>query len=260
VTAVESADAASSRSVVHRTVLVLEAFTTQPRWGVRELASHLGIAKSGLHRTLQEMSVEGLLRSDEDGSYEVGAELLRLSSELLRSTDITRFAHEHLARATNVTGETTLLAAYDPQRQQIIAIDSVESIKPVQFRGALADWTDLHLSASGLGILAFLSPEDLARYFSRERRDPHGKPVTARSIQPALKKAREAGWSFSHSARIAGTSGVCSPVIDGRGRIVGGVVIVWPDRAEPVDPGFFGKTCLETARNISAELGGGRPR
>ena len=76
-TPIESGDAASSRSVVRRTKLVLEAFTTQPRWGVRELASRLGIAKSGLHRTLQEMSVEGLLRSDEDGSYEVGAELLR---------------------------------------------------------------------------------------------------------------------------------------------------------------------------------------
>jgi DNA-binding IclR family transcriptional regulator len=255
---VEAGDAASSRSVVHRTVLVLEAFTAQPRWGVRELASRLGIAKSGLHRTLQEMSVEGLLRSDEDGSYEVGAQLLRLASELLRTTDISRYAQEHLARATRLTGETTLLAAYDPQRQQIIAIDSVESPKPVQFRGALGDWTDLHLSASGLGILAFLPPEDLARYFKEERKDPSGKSVTARSIEPTLKKIRKAGWSYTHSARIAGTSGVCSPIMNGQGRIVGGVVIVWPDRTETVDPTFFGKTCLDTASDISAELGGSR--
>jgi len=251
-------DATSSRNVVHRTVQVLQAFTTQPRWGVRELASHLSVAKSGLHRTLQEMSVEGLVRADADGSYEVGPELLRLASELMRATDITRVAHEYLTRATSITSETTILVAYDPHRQQIIAIDTVESPKPIQYRGALSEWTDLHLSASGLGIMAFLPPEDIERYFTRERHDTAGRPVTAESIQDALKQIRETGWSISHGLRVPSTSGVCSPIHDVRGQVVGGVVIVWPDRAESVEPAFYGKTCLDTARDISVALGANR--
>lgn len=249
---------ANSRSAVRRAVRVLGAFTAQPRWGVRELASHLEVSKSGLHRTLQEMAADGLVHVDEDGSYEIGAELLRLASDLLRATGVTRVAHEYLIDATRTTGETSILVAYDSTRQQMIAIDDCQSSHPIQFRGALQDWTDLHLSASGWGILAFLPPSERERYFSRERRGPRGRAVTERTLKKRLDKIRTTGWSISHGERVPETSGVCAPIFDGRDRIVAGIVIVWPNRAAQPDADLIGRTCCEVAGRISIALGSRR--
>lgn len=245
-----------SRSVVQRTAQVMDAFTTRQRWGVRELATYLAVPKSGLHRTLQEMAAEGLLTADEDGTYAISAQMLRLASGLIQSADLTRVAHEHLTKARNATGETALLTVYDSARQQVIAVDMVPSVHPIQFMwGALRDWTDLHLSASGRGILAFLPAPELVDYFSKPRTSTQGERVTLTSLEPSLRRIRETGWALTHGERVAGSTGVCAPIFDGRERIAGGVVIVWPDRPEPMDEKFIGSTCSATARAISADLG-----
>jgi DNA-binding IclR family transcriptional regulator len=234
----------------------MQAFTEQPRWGVRELAAKLEIPKSGLHRTLQEMAVEQLLHSDEDGSYVVRPELLLLASGLLRSADMPRVAHEHLVAARDATQETTLLVAYDDNRRQIIALDAVASDHPIQFMwGALREWTDLHLSASGRGILAFLPDAEIAQYFATPRTDTAGRPVSARSMEKELRAVRERGWAISHGDRVPGTTGVAAPIRDGWDRIVGGIVISWPDRPTPVDENFIGETCVAAARATSIGLG-----
>lgn len=246
---------ARSRGVVRRTVQVMDAFTESGAWGVRELAAHLSVPKSGLHRTLQEMANENLLKLDESGRYVVSSELLRLAASLLQSTDVTRVAHEYLLGARNETGETVLLVSYDDSRQQVIALDRVQSDKPIQFVwGSLREWTDLHLSASGLGILSFLPPTDVVRYFERPRVRSSSELVTMHTLEPELRRIRQRGWAITHGARVRGTTGVCAPVFDGRDLIVGGVVIVWPDR-EDLNEEAVGKSALVAARAISHALG-----
>ncbi|GAA2339843.1 IclR family transcriptional regulator [Dactylosporangium salmoneum] len=249
-------DSARSRGVVRRIVQVMNAFTEQPQWGVRELAARLEVPKSGLHRTLQEMAVEHLLSSAEDGSYVASAELLRLASGLVQSADLTRIAHPHMLAARDATHETTLLVAYDDNRRQIIALDAVASDHPIQFVwAALREWTDLHLSASGKAILASLPPTDLVNYFATPRVDVKGRPVTLRSMERELRRIRDTGWAITHGDRIPGTTGVCSPILNGRDRVVGGIVIAWPNRQTSVDEEFIGRTCMEAARATSVGLG-----
>jgi DNA-binding IclR family transcriptional regulator len=252
----EDSASARSRGIVRRMAEVMNAFTIQPHWGVRELAGYLDVPKSGLHRTLQEMAAENLLRADEEGVYSVSAELLRIASGLMQSADLTRAARAHLRQARDITGETSLLVAYDSDRQQIIAIDTVVSSHPVQFSwGALREWTDLHQSASGRGILAFLPLQDQVRYFSTPRFDAQGNPIQLEDMEPVLKSIRECGWATTRGARIAGTTGVCAPIRDGRGQIVGGMVVVWPDRAEQLDVDAIGRVCADVALGTSIDLG-----
>lgn len=243
--------------MVRRTAQVMNAFTTQSRWGVRELASHLAVPKSGLHRTLQEMAAEDLVRSDEEGAYYVSAELLRLASGLMQAADLTRVAFEHLKTVRDVTGETALLEAYDDDRQQVIAVDTVTSAHPIQFIwGALREWTDLHLSASGRGILAFLPESDIERYFSTPRVMIDGKRATFESMKAELADIRERGWAITYGERIPGVTGACAPIRDGRGLVIGGIVVVWPARAdEEPDADAIGRACRDAALAASADLG-----
>jgi DNA-binding IclR family transcriptional regulator len=253
-------EAARSRSLVRRTIQVMTAFTTQSRWGVRELAAYLEIPKSGLHRTLQEMAAERLLQTDDDGGYEVTGELLRLASGLLQASDLTRFAREHIRAARDATGESVILVAYDDGLQQIVAVDTVQSAHAIQFIWtALREWTDLHLSASGLGILAELPKDDVKRYFKVPRVDLGGEAVTLESIEPTLDEIRERGWAISRSQRIVGSTGVCSAIRNGRGEVIGGVVIAWPNREEQdIDSRSIGRAASDAAGATSAALGWSR--
>jgi IclR family transcriptional regulator, acetate operon repressor len=247
---------ARGQAVVHRTMQVLEAFALKPAWGVRELASHLAVSKSGLHRTLQEMLAEGLLRIDDSQSYVLGGKMLKLASGLIYSVDLNRMAHASLVNCRSETGETAVLVSYDEGRQQIIAIDCLETGHAVQFSwGGLREWTDLHLSASGLAVMAFLPAEDQARYFHRERIDNHGNVVILISLKPQLRKIRATGWAVSHGMRVPGTSGVAAPILNARGHVVGGLVIAWPNRAEQTDATRIGRLCASEASATSERLG-----
>lgn len=253
---VQTPEPTGGRGVVRRVSLVLDAFATQSSWGVRDLAAHLGVPRSGLHRVLQELAMEGLVVSDDQGSYAIGAGLLRLAARLTNSVDLTRVAHDHLVTASQHVGETTILVAFDRGRQQMIAVDSVESLQPVQFPwAALRDWTDLHLSASGKSILASLSTAELKRYFSQARLTTFGEDVDINDLQMELNEIRLRGWAVSHGERVPGTRGVGSAVFDAGGRVVGCVVIAWPDRTVPADEERIGQTCRAAALAISEDLG-----
>ncbi|GEK79137.1 IclR family transcriptional regulator [Agrococcus baldri] len=245
------------RSSVRRTAQVMSAFTTQSRWGVRELAGHLEIPKSGLHRTLQELATESLLVADDDGTYELGGDMLRLAGGLLQTASLPRAARPHIRRARDVTSESVFLVAYDDGRQQIVAVDTVMSPHPIQFLwSALSEWTDLHLSASGLGVLAALPPEDLERYFSVPRVDGEGNALNLAAFTPVLEEVRSRGWAMTRSQRIAGSTGVSAAVRDGRGDVRGAVVIAWPDRGgSAADADSIGRAAAEAASKTSAALG-----
>jgi DNA-binding IclR family transcriptional regulator len=252
-----SGDQLQGRSVVRRVAQVLDAYTSHSRWGVRELAAYIDVPKSGLHRILQELAAENFLHVDEEGSYAVGGELLHLAAGLMRSVEITRVAYPYMLEARNASGEATVLVAYDAGRQQIIGIDTAETMHPVQFPwGGLRQWTDIHLSASGRAILAFLPSGQLEKYFSVPRKLANGDAVDVRKMSEELAAIRARGWAISHGERIPGTSGVSAPVFDARGVVVGGVVIAWPHRSELADNGeWIGPICADAAGAISAQLG-----
>jgi DNA-binding IclR family transcriptional regulator len=250
--------AESTRGAIHRAVAVLNAFTRQNRWGVRELAADLGVPKSGVHRTLQDLQQEGLLLSDDDGVYVVAGGLMHLAAGLLRSVDLTRVAQPHLEAARDQGGETAILTTFDPRRRQITAIEAVETHHPIQFAWqALRGWVDLHLSASGMGVLAFLEPKEIDLILSKRPVDANGKRVDVSAMRDELEQIRKRGWAYTRSARIAGSCGVSAPVFDAAGKVIGGVVIAWPDRGNAVDgaEASLGPICRSAAIQISRELG-----
>jgi DNA-binding IclR family transcriptional regulator len=264
---VTEADAArngdATRSVVSRTVTVLRAFTIRAEWGVRELAAELGVPKSGLHRTLQELANEGLLRVDDDGTYSVAASLMQLASATLRSVDLTRVAAPYLRLARDEGNETTVLAIYDPHRRQITGVDAAETRHPIQYAWrAMEGWIELHHSASGKGVLAFLDQNEIDEILAEPLTDVAGKPVDRDALRRELKVIRKRGYAATCNSRVAGACGVSAPVRNVNNRVIGAVVIAWPQRRQR-DHGErqaqLGELSRRTADAISAELGADAP-
>jgi len=242
-----------------RWVAVLEAFLDREAWGVRELAAVTGMSSSATHRVLHEMARLGMLTGGADrGQFLVGPELNRMAVLLADRLDITRMGRPILAAASDEIGETVVLALYAPTRRKFWAVDAVESAHAIGYIwGSLRDWSDLHLGASGKGILAFL-PEDEREAILAGLPDPIPglRPISKAALRDQLARAHETGYVISRGERYAGAIGVSAPIRDAAGRVVGDVIAAWPDsRTDPEKERRVGAAIVAAADRLSGALG-----
>lgn len=242
-----------------RWLLVLEAFATRSEWGIRDLAAETGLSRSSVHRIVREMTTLGLLApAPQAGRSEVGPALTRLALELTDRVDVVRVARPILEDLRDVTGETAILTLYDRGRRRFRAVTAAESAHPIRYIwGSLQDWNDVHLGASGKGILAFL-PLAEQEAIVNALVDPIGGASSASKaeLRAALKVARTNGYVVSRGDRFAGAVGVSAPIRDAAGRIVGDVLLGWPDnRNDAAKEHAAAQAAVGAAERISAELG-----
>ena len=96
---------------VRRAVAVLKAFDAEhPHWSVTDLSRHIGLHKTTTFRLLGALVHEGMLeRDDVTGGYRLGAQLIALGSQALRSTDLYNASHSELEAVARDTGETATI-------------------------------------------------------------------------------------------------------------------------------------------------------
>jgi IclR family transcriptional regulator, acetate operon repressor len=241
-----------------RVMLILGAFATQSEWGVRELAARTSLPRSSVHRILLELADAGFLRAQAQGSYRVTPVLLRFSLDLAENFRVPRVAEPHLESARDECGETVILLMYDRGRRQVAGVAAAESINPVRFAWeATRTFTDVHVGASGKGILAFLPETEQERII-----DELATTETAFTLAPRRRLIRELaqirarGWAESVGERVPGAEGACAPVFGSSGQVIGGVLIAWP-QGRGVDSGAprLGALAARTARSISRDIG-----
>jgi IclR family acetate operon transcriptional repressor len=245
-------------SPMGRWIEVLNAFLRRDEWGVRELAAETGLPRSAVHRILHEMQRQDLLTAAPGGQFRVGPLLVRTALILASRLDITRVARPVLDRVTTATGETSILCLYAPNRRQFWAVDAAESAHPIRYIWeSLRDWNDLHLGSSGKGILAFLPPDEQGEILTRLPDPVPGvRPVPKAVLREQLAEARERGYVVSHGERFEGAVGASAPIFDATGRVIGDIVISWPDnRTSDTREHALGAVARDAGAEISRGLG-----
>jgi DNA-binding IclR family transcriptional regulator len=242
-----------------RWVTVLDAFLDRETWGVRELASFSGLSTSATHRVLHEMARLGLLVEGADrGQFGVGPELNRIAVLLGDRLDVTRVGRPILAAMAEDIGETIVLALYSPTRRKFWAVDAAESTHAIGYIwGSLRDWSDLHLGASGKGILAFLTDDERETILS-ELPDPVPglRPISKAALRDELGRARQLGFVISRGERYAGAIGISAPIRNAGGRVIGDMVAAWPDnRTDPDKEQRVADAIVSAADRLSEALG-----
>lgn len=242
-----------------RWVRVLEAFAEKGEWGVRDLSRSSGIPRSAAHRILHDMASLGLLSgTGEPGRFRVGPDLARIGGAVAEHLDIRQISRPILEEAARLLGETVVLAVYDPQRAKFSAVDAVETSHPVRYLWeSLRDWSDLHLGASGKGILAFLPVAERDAIIDRLPDPIPGRvPITRGRLLRDLDAARARGYVVSHGERYEGAVGVSAPIWDAHGRIAGDLIAAWPDnRTSPAKEAETGGVIRVAADDVSRRLG-----
>jgi DNA-binding IclR family transcriptional regulator len=242
-----------------RWLTVLEAYARRSEWGIRDLAAATGLPRSSVHRIVRDMTGLGLLiPAGLNGRAEVGPTLMRLAVGLTEHVDVLRAAGPALDALRDETGETAILTIYDRTRRMFRAVTAAESSHPIRYIWeALQEWSELHVGASGKGILAFLAPDEQRRILAAltdPLPPPSGAPKAA--FEASLLQAARDGWVISHGERFAGAVGVAAPVRGADGRVVGSVLLGWPDnRTDGAKERAAARAALHAAREISTALG-----
>lgn len=224
--------------------------------GVREIARATGLPPSSVHRLLQTFEERALVRRDEHGAYRGGLELVRLG-RLAGRFSVGSTARPVLDQLAAEVDETAMLGIYDPTRREVMVTDSVQTTHPVRYVVELDTWRPLVAGAVGLGILAFLGPEERAGLLAATelRGLTPSTLTTVDAIEGFCARAREQGYALTHGQRTPGAVGMAVPVHDADGQVAGDLCLTMPDnRFRKADEHRYAKALRSAAEELSGLL------
>lgn len=195
---------------------------------------------------------------DGDRNYFVSPTFGDLVSEVAGAEALRRAALPHMFRLRDEYGETVNLGQL--QLDKVIYIEVVPSEYALRLHERPGASVDLHASALGKAILAFM-PEDNAESLVRGR---DLQMLTRNTVTDAgeflaeLRRVRERGYAFDRGEISQLATCVAAPILDARARPVAAMSISGPtSRFNPRVSSPVVESLLAAAEDISIQF---RPR
>lgn len=223
--------------------------------GVSQLSRELEISKTAVHRILRSLVASGLATADPaTRRYELGPAAIGLGRRAAAHSRLVNATAPYLAHLGALTGETTTLAARVGHRR--VYVDQVESSRHIRIAIGIGETQSLANGASGLSILAFVSPLDIDLVLSTPL--PRFTPRTVvdpAEIRARLETIRQRGWAHTSSERVPHSSSIAAPVFDAVGAPVGSVSVAYLESRFPdQEAAEVAKLVLAAAQGASDRL------
>lgn len=238
-------------------VLLWMADAPGSSWGLREIATSVGMPPSTLHRVLAHLQEGGLVQQDAaTGRYSLGLGFLRLAWKAADRHPVRDVALPWMQQLVDATGETALLALYDPVRQEMLLAATIDSPHPIRQVRQVAEWLPVTAGATGRAILAFLPEAERRAILARPLVAITDRTVTDPALLPlVLERVRRQGYAVSTGERTPGAVGIAAPIYATDGRVVGSVGITLPEqRFGPDGERQQAAFVTEAARAIAKQL------
>jgi DNA-binding IclR family transcriptional regulator len=247
-----------SAVAVERAADLLELLAQRTSASVMELAEASDLSGSAVHRILTALTRKGLIEQDPASErYTLSWGVLKLARALVNRDQLRTVALPHMTRLRDLTGETVTL--YVRSGSERICLEQVEGTHEIRYRAEIGRSLPLYAGASGLALLAQLSPDELANYvratkLSRLTPDT----ITARAeLERTLADIRRRGYANASNDRLSGLAGLSAPVFDGAGRATAVLTIAGPaNRLAGPDASSWATALLEAADEVSRVLRG----
>lgn len=236
------------------TVLERVAASNEPR-GVTELSEELQLTKSNVHRILKTLEAAGYLARDETTRrYSLTMKLWELGLGIVSKMDIRIEATPCLKSLSELTKESVHLSLLDGS--DVIYIDKVDSLEPVQAYSHVGGRAPAHCVATGKALLAWQSASDL------EQRSKNLQSFSEHTItEPArflseMEQIRKQGFAVNLGEWRDSVWGIAAAIRGARGTVVGAVGISGPKfRIKERGVDTYIEPVKETAAEISKRLG-----
>ncbi len=237
---------------------VLKAFSANGQeLSLTQIASLNRLPKSTASRILGTLSNEGFLyRNPATGTYRLGAVLLHLGRLVKENVRIRDVAVPHMADVSSQYGELVHLAILNNDRE-VVSLEATPSRFSLRSSVHLGGRVELHCTAVGKAILAFLDPEEIRRTLKLKRKKYTPRTITsARGLLQELAKIRAQGYAVDNMEHEEGVRCIGAPIRDADGATVGAISISGPAARIHADRvPELARSVKEIALRISRDLG-----
>ncbi len=247
----------STLTSVTNAVRLLKAFSsTNLEWGVTDLARHLDLSKSTVHRLLATLAEEGMLEQNaETGRYRLGLVMFDLAAAVPTQLDLHEAVLSPMSDLRNKTGETVQVAVLDGR--EVVYIERLDSPNTLRMFLEIGRRNEANVSGTGKALMAFAPRDQLERIldgWTLTGRTEHSI-VSMTELRAELDRTRRRGYAENRHESEIGVVSVAAPIRDGGGRVVAAMSVAGPaDRVDPVRQGLARAT-METAALASRRLG-----
>jgi IclR family transcriptional regulator, KDG regulon repressor len=244
-------------SSVTNALRVLKSFNAHDReWGVSDLARHLELGKSTVHRLLATMAEERVLEQHpETGRYRLGLAVFDLAAAVPLRHDLHEAVLAPMTELRNRSGETVQVAVLD--RREVVYIERLDSPNTLRMFLEIGRRNHAHCTATGKVLLANLPEKELDRTLDGWEL-PAVTPHTITSIRKfrvELRQVRDSGYAENRHESEIGVVSLGAPIHGRDGKVVAAISIAGP--AERIDPHRqkLSQVMIESAATASRRLG-----
>jgi DNA-binding IclR family transcriptional regulator len=231
---------------VRRTAQILKSFTKNTNgWGVSDLASHLGLAKSVVFENLNVLVEEGLIKKDEEKKeYFIGDELLRLSLTHLGNIEIIKVSRPILKDLAKELGETVLLSKIINNRT--IIIEKVDGSYPLRFAIDIGAELPLYKGSSAKVYLAFLPDKKREELIKIHQ-------INMNRLKKEIEIVRKRGYAISKEEVFTGVYALTVPIFNNSDEIIAAIGVGGPSLRFKKET--IVAKILDAAKKVSFQMG-----
>lgn len=243
--------------VLDRTIAVLQTVAdSDTDLAAAEIARQLRLHKSTVHRLLAVLEHYRLIKRSPEGTYRLGTRLIELGECAMARLKLGEHAKPFLRALANETGEgahITILSG-----AEMLSIAHVEGRWSLQSLTRTGQRTQVHCTAAGKAVLAYLSDEvcdDVIARLSMVRNTRY-TIVKPSALKTELIRVRAAGYAVDDEEFEEGLRCVGAPVFDHRGHVIASVSMAAPVfRLRKERLAQVARLVLAAARGLSDDLG-----
>jgi len=242
---------ATGESSLSRAIRVLDAFTTEePALTVTRIADRAGLHVATASRIVGQLVDHGLLSRGPEREVRIGLRMWELASRAAPTRSLRDAAMPFLEDVHAIVGHHVQLAA--PDGDDVIFLERLSARDAVVNHSRIAGRLPLHISSSGVVLVAFGPPELEERVLSRplERWTP-ATIGTPGEFRATLAQVRKQGFALLAGHVTLGATGIAVPIMNGLGDVVAAVSAVVPNDARA---GSAVPVLLAAARGIGRSL------
>lgn len=220
-----------------------------------ELLRASGLPKATLHRTLNTLVREGLLRHDAySKTFQLGFRLLELAHEVWSDFDLRVAAQDELVRLRDAVGEDVQLCVLSGRHIVVVAAeDASHPDGALAARSLVGQRLSLQRSAAGKAIVAYLGAAEQQALLQ-------GLPAgDVALLRTDLDLSRARGYALEEPSDSDGHTGVAAPVFDLEGHPVGAVAVTAPRRRMDARRAHGLSAALIGAARAITHSAGGQP-
>jgi len=218
------------RTAAGRVLSLLAAFSHgRGALTLTEISRDADLPLSTTHRLVGEVMMWGGLEIDDQGRYRLSRKFVDLAAGSTSDLGLRDSAMPHLIDLHNATGLTVHLAARDGD--EVMYLEALRAHPNYTGENRMGGRLSLHLTATGLVLLAFSDPTTVDDFLTRPlRRFASGTPTRPDELRRILERVRLRRYALAERAVAEGAGSVAAPITGADGEVIAAVGVVFDMR------------------------------